>query len=245
METNEQPKMQTIRKLIKILSVLSFVIVFCPTFLVSCSAADEKIGVSAIKAFGGFTYEGEMVEKPHVEYGLCLILPIVIFIIVSSSSIAKMSSAISVMAAAILDAIVWTSFKSATEKLAKENMMHFETTIFYTLNMGALALLGIISAVIAYKTISVDGEIQETTVEGESAPPLDRGDEDEIGICRRCGAPITSKSHYCENCGLSVSDSILKPMEPEGSPAKFYCKKCGAVLDADSRFCVSCGLQVR
>jgi hypothetical protein len=46
-----------------------------------------------------------------------------------------------------------------------------------------------------------------------------------------CGAPIVWGSHFCANCGRSVS----------ATPAVVACKKCSTPLAADAKFCAVCG----
>jgi hypothetical protein len=49
-----------------------------------------------------------------------------------------------------------------------------------------------------------------------------------------CGAPIVGGSHFCANCGRSVS----------AAPAVVTCRSCGAPLPAEAQFCASCGERV-
>jgi hypothetical protein len=49
-----------------------------------------------------------------------------------------------------------------------------------------------------------------------------------------CGAPIVWGSHFCANCGRSVT----------GTPPVVTCTKCGSPLAADAKFCAVCGQSV-
>ena len=71
----------TVKKVLKALSLICFVIVFCPTFLVSCSG--QNMNVSVMTAVGGVSISGERVVAPHPIMLLCLIIPMAVFILLS------------------------------------------------------------------------------------------------------------------------------------------------------------------
>ena len=71
----------TVKKVLKALSLICFVIVFCPTFLVSCSG--QNMNVSVMTAIGGVSISGERVVAPHPIMLLCLIIPMAVFILLS------------------------------------------------------------------------------------------------------------------------------------------------------------------
>jgi membrane protease subunit (stomatin/prohibitin family) len=49
-----------------------------------------------------------------------------------------------------------------------------------------------------------------------------------------CGAPIVWGSHFCANCGRSVT----------ATPPVVACTKCGSALSAEAKFCAVCGQPV-
>lgn len=79
METNnvvengkENKLLFTPQKILKILSLLCIVLVFCPSFLVSCSG--QEIEVNVMTAAGGLSMYGETVSKPYPIMLLCLVI---------------------------------------------------------------------------------------------------------------------------------------------------------------------------
>ena len=68
-----------IKQILKILSFLCIVFVFCPSFLVSCSGQDVK--VSVMTAVGGVSVYGEKIVSPNPVMLLLLIIPVLSIIV--------------------------------------------------------------------------------------------------------------------------------------------------------------------
>jgi double zinc ribbon protein len=49
-----------------------------------------------------------------------------------------------------------------------------------------------------------------------------------------CGAPLSSSSHFCGNCGRAVT----------ATPPVVACARCGSALAAEAKFCAVCGKAV-
>ncbi len=58
------------------------------------------------------------------------------------------------------------------------------------------------------------------------------------GVCRGCGAELTSDARFCDSCGMAQT----APPPVKGRLA--LCKGCGAMLPADAPFCDGCGRKV-
>lgn len=75
-KTTENERVFTPQKIIRILSLMCIVFVFCPMFLVSCGG--ETMTVDVMTAVGGLTLDGEPLVEPQLLMLLCLLIPVVV-----------------------------------------------------------------------------------------------------------------------------------------------------------------------
>jgi len=68
---------------------------------------------------------------------------------------------------------------------------------------------------------------------------INKIEESEEHICRKCGKKLDRDSHFCSNCGAQVkaktNDAVIK------IPEKVFCTNCGTNLNTESKFCTRCG----
>ena len=235
---NELKPFFTINKLLKVLSALCIIFVFCPAFLVSCSG--EDIEVSVMTAVKGLSAYGETVSEPSPIMLVCLILPILILVVLSLKKIDSKKAALITMGCTIADVIVWLLFKTAVKEMAEENYCDFKVTGWYYINFVALLIMIVISLLIVINKLRMEtdflggfsnaevkstlkqmsnsvGQMSETVsqIAGGVVSTIKEKSvkEDLIGYCSKCGKPIVYGCKFCMACGTAVPENILAEAE--------------------------------
>lgn len=196
-----------------ILAILLF-LVFCPTFLVSCSG--QKIEVGVMDAVFGLRANGELVTEQHPIMLLCLFIPIILLVVLGLKKLAEKVAAIAVLGAAVLDFILWLSFKSGAEKEAAKNYCGFEVKGTYYLNLflilalvviAVLALIGMIhlvkDAAAATGSAAIAGAAQKS-IPTRAAAPAAAPKAGQAKFCPQCGAKLEGAVTFCGSCGTKI-----------------------------------------
>ncbi len=234
---NEEKKsLFTPKKIMRMLSLLCIVFVFCPAFLVSCSG--QEIEVDVMTAVGGMSMYGETVVEPHPIMLICLLLPIVVLVVLFMKKFtAKKVSIISLICMAV-DCIVWLVFKTSVKEIAEQNYCEVEVTGWFYLNMVTMLLIVILSFLVLIKVIQMDvnlvamisGGGTQATINQMSAAvnqmtsavnklasnvvsTVGNKNEDRIGFCSKCGSGLTYGSRFCTSCGTEIPADILEEAE--------------------------------
>lgn len=251
----------TPKKIMRILSLLCIVFVFCPVFLVSCSG--QQVDVSVMTAVGGISMYGETVVEPHPIMLICLIIPVALLAMLFSKKMAQKKLAMVALITMIVDFIVWIIFKTSVQKIADTNYCTMETTAWYYLNMISVALIVIFAFLIIIKKMHMDTDLK-ALVSGSSTQDVINqmsatmsqmtsavnkltsnvsnkiADEDKIGFCSKCGTVLMYGSKFCTSCGTGIPASVLEEAEFR---RKELLEKQVAEVDGEV-YCEKCGAKL-
>jgi pyruvate/2-oxoglutarate dehydrogenase complex dihydrolipoamide acyltransferase (E2) component len=228
-ETEKKPVV-TVKNIIRVLSVIVTIIVFCPTFLVSCSG--QTIDVSVMTAVGGLESYGETVVKPHPIMLIALLLPVAIFVILFIKKIADEKAALITAVCGAADLVVWIAFRSAVKKAAEENYCKFKATGWFTFNIILLLIILVLSILVVAKIL----QMQEDLIKRFSGA----GAQNTLS---QMSAAVSQMSSSVSQLAENVSANVSKNKVPKENIIG-YCAKCGSPIVYDNRFCTSCGTPV-
>lgn len=144
MEGNNQKSKSpaTIKNIIKTIMIALIALVFCPTFLVSCSGYEIK--VSAMDIVKGLEYNGRELNSGSPFYALTLLLPLTVFIILFIKRINEKTMLTILILFSFINWLVWIELYSALKKAAESSYCEFKATFGYDLcfwlNLFSLAL---------------------------------------------------------------------------------------------------------
>lgn len=241
---NEKKAIFTVKNIMKVLSVLCIVFVFCPSFLVSCSGQTLKI--SAIKAVGGISMYGDKVVKPYPIMLLCLLIPVAILVLLFIKKISGNILGVIVLACSAADFIIWLIFRATAKNMAEESYCTFKTTAWYVINLIVQILLILLSVLIVIKKMEMDTDLIAIFTKGSVPKTVNETKEAPIGYCTECGSPITYGKKFCISCGTAVPEDMIAEAEAAKKAVEETktCQQCGAKLQEGAAFCVSCGAKV-
>lgn len=228
----------TVKKVLKALSLICFVIVFCPTFLVSCSG--QNMNVSVMTAVGGVSISGERVVAPHPIMLLCLIIPMAVFILLSIKKYTDKKNASIIAIGGGVDLIIWIIFRSGVKKAAEDIGFTFKTTGWYVINIIFLMLIILLTSLIVVGKLQMESDLIAVLSGKETQNALNQMSatmsqmstavtqwagnvasnvnnrnkvKNPIGFCAKCGTPIGYGSHFCTSCGTPVPQSLIDEAE--------------------------------
>lgn len=225
--------MFTVKNVLRALSILCLVFVFCPAFLVSCSGQTKDISV--LTAIGGVSSMGEQVVEPHPIMLIALLLPIVMIVVLFLKRFEGNSATKITVVAGAIDLIVWLVFRSSVKKFAEENYCEFKTTGWFALNIIVHLAIIVLSALVVTNKAQMEmnlvtafsGDGTKDTLErmtsavsqmssaivqmaGNKTP---QNKTDIIGYCAKCGDAIEYGSRFCNSCGTPVPESMIEEAE--------------------------------
>lgn len=251
----------TPKKIIRVLSLLCIVFVFCPVFLVSCSG--QQVDVNVMTAVGGMSMYGEVVVEPHPIMLICLIIPVALLITLFLKKIAQKKLAMIALITMIVDFIVWIIFKTSVQKIADANYCTMETTVWYYFNMISMALIVIFAFLILINKMHMDTDLK-ALVSGSSTQDVISqmsatmsqmtsavskitsnvsnkiSDEDKIGFCSKCGTVLIYGSKFCTSCGTGIPAAVLE--EAELRRKELLEKQVAEV--GEEAYCEKCGTKL-
>lgn len=230
----EKKSMFTVKKILRALSLLCIIFVFCPLFLVSCSG--QNINVSVMTAVGGISVYGEKVVDPYPIMLICLLIPVVVLILLFFKKFTDNKTALIVLICTVVDFIIWLIFRASVKKIAEENYCTFKTTGWYVINIIVMLIIVLLSAYVVMKKMQMDtdlitvfsgggtqGAINQmsatvnqissvvTQFAGNVASNINNrtNKENMIGFCSKCGSSISYGCKFCTSCGTPVPESML------------------------------------
>lgn len=252
-KTTEKASLFTIKNILRILSILCIVFVFCPSFLVSCSGQDVK--VSVMTAVGGLetTYGGRIVD-PHPIMLICLLIPVISLVLLFMKKFTDNKTALIILTCGLVDFIVWLIFRSSVKKIAEENYCSFKATGVFVVNIIVLLLIILLSALVVIAKMQMDADLITMFSGGGTKEALDqmsatmsqmssavsqlagnvatnignkkqKEKENAIGFCSKCGSPIAYGCKFCTSCGTPVPESMLAEAEAAKKAAEEALRK--------------------
>jgi len=217
----------TVKNVVRMLTLLCIVFVFCPSFLVSCS--EQTVEVNVMTAVEGVTMYGEKMVEPQGHMWLCLLLPIVVMVLLFIKKFSEKLTAGIIVAVTAIDLVKWFDFKSKTKEIAESNGCTFETTGWYTLNLIVMFLIVIFMIAVLTKLVSMETDLVAFVKGGEAKQAMNK---------------ITDAASKVAG---DVSAAVKSEETPEMKPAsevKAFCGNCGTKLEPDAAFCENCGTKV-
>lgn len=157
MAENNGKSLFTARQIMRVLSFICIVVVFCPSFLVSCSGQSK--GISVLTAAGGLSVYGETIAKPQPLMLVCLLLPAVILALLFMKKLSEKQNALIIAICGISDFVIWMIFKAVVKKIAEDHYCEFKTTGWYLLNNLALFFLILFALLILLQKLEMDTDI--------------------------------------------------------------------------------------
>ena len=159
MESNvkQESSLFTVKNVLRMLSLLVIIFVFCPSFLVSCSG--QTVNVSVMTAVGGAKAYGETVSDPHPIMLICLIIPIIMLVVLFLKKMLDNVTAMITLVSAAVDFVVWLFFRSSVKKFAEKNYCEFKTTGVYVFNSIVLILIILLTVMVVIKRLSLDQDL--------------------------------------------------------------------------------------
>ena len=157
MAENNGKSLFTARQIMRVLSFICIIVVFCPSFLVSCSGQSK--GISVMTAVGGLSVYGESIAKPQPLMLICLLLPAVILALLFMKKLPEKQNALIIAICGISDFVIWMIFKSVVKKIAEDHYCEFKSTGWYLLNNLALFFLILFALLILLQKLEMDTDI--------------------------------------------------------------------------------------
>lgn len=262
-DKQEEKKFEiTVKNVMRLLSALCVVFVFCPSFMVSCSGRD--INVSAITAAKGVSSYGEQVVDPHPVMLICLLLPVAVLVLLFVKKFTEKKTAGIIMACSVADFAIWLIFRANVKKIAEDNYCSFKTVGWYWINLIVILLLILFSVLAVLGKMQMEKDLLTQFAAGGSREILGqmsgavgrmsdavgnmaknaadnvnhkKQEEDAIGYCAKCGSPISYGCKFCVSCGTPVPESML----PEAAVAGPVAEETAGSAE---KFCQNCGAKV-
>jgi len=103
-DNNTKKSIVTIKMVLRVLSLITLIIVFCPTFLVSCS--EQSLDVSVMTVVNGVSMYGEEVVEPHPIAIICLLIPIIMLLLLFIKKFEDRKNAIFVAICSVADIVI-------------------------------------------------------------------------------------------------------------------------------------------
>ena len=258
MAENNGKSLFTARQIMRVLSFICIVVVFCPSFLVSCSGQSK--GISVMTAVGGLSVYGESIAKPQPLMLICLLLPAVILALLFMKKLPEKQNALIIAICGISDFVIWMIFKSVVKKIAEDHYCEFKSTGWYLLNNLALFFLILFALLILLQKLEMDTDILSLLSGGGTEGAMNKMSESlakiSDSLTKSSDSVMKSSDSVMKSSdsGTKVSDSATKNSEAAndltekaGSHAEEieekpkFCQECGKPLDPDAAFCKYCG----
>ena len=231
----------TVQNILRVLSILCLIFVFCPAFLVSCSG--QTADVSVLTAIGGASSGGQKIADPNPVMILALIIPILIIALLFIKKFDEKKNAMIIVGAGVVDFILWIMFRSGVKKFAQQNYYEFKSTGWFVLNMIVLALIIFIAVMIVIEAVHMETDVPAYFSGGGTQKAINQMSnavsqmssavsqmtsnksskinvEKPMGYCAKCGSPLEYGSRFCNSCGTPVPESMIEEAERERKEAE-------------------------
>lgn len=263
MAENNGKSLVTARQIMRVLSFICIVVVFCPSFLVSCSGQSK--GISVMTAVGGLSVYGESIAKPQPLMLICLLLPAVILALLFMKKLPEKQNALIIAICGISDFVIWMIFKSVVKKIAEDHYCEFKSTGWYLLNNLALFFLILFALLILLQKLEMDTDILSLLSGGGTQGAMNKMSEslakisdsltkssDSVTKASDSPTEISKTETKTTDSSTEISETQTKNSEAAndltekaGSHAEEekpkFCQECGKPLDPDAAFCKYCG----
>ena len=265
MAENNGKSLVTARQIMRVLSFICIVVVFCPSFLVSCSGQSK--GISVMTAVGGLSVYGESIAKPQPLMLICLLLPAVILALLFMKKLPEKQNALIIAICGISDFVIWMIFKAVVKKIAEDHYCEFKSTGWYLLNNLALFFLILFALLILLQKLEMDTDILSLLSGGGTQGAMNKMSEslakisdsltkssDSVTKASDSPTEISKTETKTTDSSTEISETQTKNSEAandltgkavshaeEIEEKPKFCQECGKPLDPDAAFCKYCG----
>jgi hypothetical protein len=237
-EKNTKKLSFTVKKVLRVLSLLCFGLVFCPAFLVSCSGQDMP--VSTMTAVVGVSEFGEEIVKPHPIMLISFVIPIVIFVLLLLKKMVDKKRATIVAVCTVVDLLIWILFAIVVKKYTTEGgFFSFETTGWYKLNFVLHLVMILFAVLVMIHKLQMDTDLLAIITGTETKNTLKQMSST-MGQMSKSVTQIAS--NVASNVATNVATNAGNLVKSKNTMG--FCPRCGSPLEKGSRFCSSCGSQV-
>ncbi len=247
----------TVKSALKVLSVICFVLAFCPNFLVSCSG--QNMNVNVMTAVGGVSMYGEKVIEPQPLMLVLLVIPAAIFVLLLIKKYMDKKNARIIAVLGVCDLILWFVFQFAAKSIAEKNYCSFKVTAWYVINIIAQLLIILLSVLVVRQKMEMNSDLMtlfsgdskqkalnqmaETMSQMSGAVTKLAGNvenkhavhKDTIGFCSKCGSSIEYGCKFCSSCGAPVPESMIEEAEAARREAEEKAKAEAARKEAEEK----------
>ena len=258
MAENNGKSLFTARQIMRVLSFICIVVVFCPSFLVSCSGQSK--GISVMTAVGGLSVYGESIAKPQPLMLICLLLPAVILALLFMKKLPEKQNALIIAICGISDFVIWMIFKAVVKKIAEDHYCEFKTTGWYLLNNLALFFLILFAILILLQKLEMDTDILSLLSGGGTKEAMNKMSESlakiSDSLTKSSDSVMKSSDSVMKSSdsGTKVSDSATKSSDSvtkssdsatkNSEAANDLTEKAGShaeEIEEKPKFCQECG----
>ena len=143
----------TFKKVIRVVSILCFVMFFLPMFFVSCGG--EKVAeVSALRAATGYIPEMQKAQvsaTPHWGYWIIVIISLILLLMTFMKSVTEKALTMSASIGLLLLLVVYIVFHAEANQMCRDYNCALDVTFWYVLNMIMIGISFILSVVRLFK----------------------------------------------------------------------------------------------
>ena len=258
MAENNGKSLFTARQIMRVLSFICIIVVFCPSFLVSCSGQSK--GISVMTAVGGLSVYGESIAKPQPLMLICLLLPAVILALLFMKKLPEKQNALIIVICGISDFVIWMIFKAVVKKIAEDHYCEFKTTGWYLLNSLALFFLILFALLILLQKLEMDTDILALLSGGGTQGAMNKMSESlakiSDSLTKSSDSVMKSSDSVMKSSdsGTKVSDSATKSSDSvtkssdsatkNSEAANDLTEKAGShaeEIEEKPKFCQECG----
>lgn len=207
----------TVKMILRILATICIVVVFCPTFLVSC--AGEDINVSAMTAIEGVSMDGEEIVEPQLGMLICIIIPAVILVLLFVKNFTEKKTAGIILGCTVVDLIIWLVFRAKVKEIAELSYCSFKVTGWFVINIASLLIMIVLSYLVLTGKCIIESDLRQAI----------------------SGGKIQGAGDSVSNAGISVASSAVPHMTEKKETEMRICPKCGKVAAKGNKYCISCG----
>ena len=157
----------TVKNISKVLAIVCLIVVFLPSFLVSCSGQTYNVDVLQV-ATGNYTsevkntleyYADARIAQAHPFYFLCILIPIAVVLLLFINKVVDSLKAKIIIGAVAVDLLVWYRLYSQVKNYASQLYSTVETTAWFKIDIACLILILIISILIVLHVFEMDTDI--------------------------------------------------------------------------------------
>jgi len=228
-------KKVNLKHIVQIITTISIIIFFVPTFLVSCQGKNISISTSNMTFGKSAAIYGtkQQIVTAHPVLLIFFLLPLVVLAIWTMDKIKKEKLKYIISGGVGLgDIIFWIALKNVVKEEAEKNLFTFSTTFWYRFAIFLMLILIAIS-VLLYLNILDEKSPVYTKIHMKDSTGW---------ICSKCGNKLPLSADFCTKCGMQKEQSNSNSLENSGNGV---CITCGAVISENSSFCTKCGRSIK